>query len=125
MADELNVRGKIKYNATAVNQEDIAPPEIALSLDIAGDDHYNMSGIQAVGTSVEALDQGQVGTIGWVLIKNLDATNFVTLNADNDEDNPTIKILPGEFALFRCGFTALYITADTAGVDVQYWLWEA
>ncbi len=37
------------------------------------------SGVQSIGTTEESLVLGDVTSIGWVVIRNLDATNFVRI----------------------------------------------
>lgn len=66
-----------------------------------------------------ALNLGAVATPGWLFIQNMDAANYVTiLNATSGSS--CVKLLPGEFALFRCASATPALLANTAGVEVQY-----
>lgn len=68
-----------------------------------------------------ALPLGDVTTPGWLLVINLDEDNFVTiLNAV--AGNACVKLMPGEFALFRCASAAPAMLADTADARVEYLL---
>ena len=56
-------------------------------------------------------------------IKNLDTTNFVTLQNDDQEDWG--KLLPGEFAFFPIkGGTGFEVLADTANCVIEYALFQ-
>lgn len=66
----------------------------------------------------ETISKGDIGTIGWIAIQNLDTTNFVTAAI-------TLKIKPGEWAFVPLHTaTAPTIIADTATVDVEALLIE-
>lgn len=91
---------------------------------------FNMTGTKAVtnvmtiATSATALNLGDIvsvdsSTPGWILIFNMDATNYVTFrNGSGGAD--LIKILPGEFALFRLATATPFALANTAAVQIQY-----
>lgn len=73
--------------------------------------------VQAIPTSNTALAEGAaLGTPGYVFIKNLDSANFVTVGITGSY---TIKLLAGEFALFRAA-AAIFALADTATCNVEY-----
>jgi hypothetical protein len=56
---------------------------------------------------------------GWLYLKNLDATNFITiLNAASG--NALVKLKPGEVAMFRLAAAAPAALADTAICDLEY-----
>lgn len=76
--------------------------------------------IQAIGTTEEALQLGEVTSLGLALIKNLDSTNFVELRTGTGATK-FVKLLAGEACLFRfgSGVTAPYAIADTASVNVE------
>jgi hypothetical protein len=69
---------------------------------------------QTIGTASEALVLGDITTIGFVMVKNLDPTNFVQISLDNSQVNLVAKLLPGEATIFKPGTTTLYGKADTA-----------
>ena len=76
------------------------------------------SNVQAVGfAAAEAIDIGDITDIGYVWLRNADATNFVTVGWT---DPPTeMKLLPGEFALFPTRVETMYAKADTAAVNLE------
>jgi hypothetical protein len=53
----------------------------------------------------------------------MDTTNYVEVGAVTTQYG--IKLLAGEFALFRVNGTDVFCKADTAACDVQYLLIEA
>lgn len=78
--------------------------------------------VQDIGITAEALDVGaDIGTIGFLLIKNLDATNYVEIGSDNAVANNVALILPGQAVPIKpkSGVT-LYGKANTAPVQVEF-----
>lgn len=80
-----------------------------------------ITGTQEIGTSEEALTVGDVSSLGLVVIKNLDETNFVEVGLTASY---TIKLLPGQACLFPPAGT-LYAKANTAACDVEYYVFPA
>jgi len=72
-------------------------------------------------TSATAIPLGDVATPGWCLIVNRDAINFVEVFTAS-AGVVALKILAGEFALFRFGVAAPALKANTAAVVVDYLL---
>jgi hypothetical protein len=82
--------------------------------------------IQTVGFAAEeALVMGDVGTPGYIFIRNLDATNYVSMRPGTGDDD-LVELKPGEFALFRLArdATAPFVQADTGACDIEYYLFE-
>lgn len=80
------------------------------------------TGIQNIGTSDATLDKGDVGTIGFVYLKNLDATNYCDFGADGT--NYPLRLNAGEFGYFRWN-GAVHAKAHTAATDVEYVILES
>lgn len=78
-----------------------------------------IKGVQAVGTSEEALDMGDLTDPGWCYMKNLDSANYVSVYAATGETE-MIRLLAGEHMAFRMVATAPFVKADTASVDLEY-----
>jgi hypothetical protein len=80
-----------------------------------------ISNVQIIGTSSEALVLGDVTTIGYVYLKNLDATNFVSISvlATAVAGTSFTKLLPGECCLFKAVSTTITAIADTSAVNLQ------
>lgn len=88
------------------------------SVTMAGDDFVNLT--QVIGTTAELVSFGDItGAPGEVLIKNLDATNFIELGGDSGLTVFKTKLLPGRFTIFQPSSATLYAKADTAAVRVQ------
>ena len=75
------------------------------------------SKVVEIDTTDESIAKDDLTTVGFVLIKNLDDTNFIS--AGDDGTNYPIKILAEEFALFRLNGNTLHLIADTAACEVE------
>jgi hypothetical protein len=119
----LTISAGIKHAPGNTNAISLNTGVLTLSVTMTGTDFT--TGTQQVGTSEEALDfVADIGTPGYLLIRNLDSTNFISFDAET-ATNYTMKLLAGEFALLRLGHTVLLAKADTAACQIQYWLFEA
>lgn len=78
----------------------------------------------SVGTSEEAIDLGEVTSLGWSMFINRDATNYLELRSGTGASNDIIKIPAGMFALFHWGsdVTAPYAIAPTAACQMEYFI---
>ena len=84
---------------------------------MAGD--QMLSNVQIVGAVAEALVLGDVATVGYVLIKNLDATNYVEIALDAPCTAQVFcKVLAGDFALFPAKTATMYALANLAPCNV-------
>jgi len=84
---------------------------------MAGD--QMLSNVQIIGTSAEAITFGDVSTIGYVLLKNLDATNFVEIALDSAVSTQKFaKLLALDMMLFPASTATMYAKADTANVNL-------
>lgn len=118
MADELSTSLEVSYSKNGVTEE-ISETDL---ITVTGSELVKY--IQSVGTSEEALELGQdIGTPGYVYLKNLDDTNFVSIRRASGEGN-MIKLLPGEWAWFRMAATAPYAIADTAACRLKVVVFE-
>lgn len=77
--------------------------------------------VQTIGTSEEAVDVGDVGTVGLVIIKNVGDTNYVEVGLTGSY---TVKILPGHTAVLQPAGT-LYAIANSAAVDIETYVFPA
>ena len=123
MANEIQIRASLKYTPAAANQQGFDTGLLSKLLDITGVDVQ--AGTQVIGTTEEEITvASDLGTPGYMLIINVDPTNFVQLGPATTVYMVALKA--GEFALFRldAGASSLFAKADTANVTVQYWLLE-
>ena len=117
MANELTVTGALELNKDSI--------EVSLSESIK----VTVSGskiteiIQNIGTSAESVDIGDIGTVGYVIAKNLDTTNFVELR-DGAAGADVVKMKAGEIAVFRSVAADLNAIADTAACNVRFLIIE-
>lgn len=115
MANELSIVASMAFSkggAQCTRSESI-------SVTVTGDAFTHQ--VQSIPTSDTALLEGvAIGTPGYYFIKNLDATNFVTVGLTASY---AIKILAKEIAVFRAA-GAIFALADTDTVNVEYWVVE-
>lgn len=111
MANELSIAAQLNFNKNGA----VIAAARSGTFDVTGD-HYE-SKVLEIGTVDESINKGDMSDVGFVLLKNLDTTNFVS--AGDDGTNYPIKILPEEFAMFRLDGNTLHLIADTAACDVE------
>lgn len=117
MADELNIVMAISFSKGGA----VANRGESIQVDVTGDAFTHQ--VQAVGTSEEELAQGaDLGTPGYIFIKNLDDTNYVEIGSTTGVYD--IKLKPGEIALYRHNSGTVYAKANTDTCNVEYWLIE-
>lgn len=112
MANEISVSANFlaSKNGVSVN---VAPTK---TLDMAGEDM--LQGTQEIGTSAEQITFGAItGAPGYVVIKNLDDTNFVEIANDASMAEKYAKLLPGKFILYPPSSGTVYARADTAACN--------
>lgn len=81
----------------------------------------------SVGTSEEDFDDGDVATLGWIYMKNVDSSNYVQWGPKSAGAMVAMgRLKAGEWAIFRMepGITLRWV-ANTAAVKVQVKLYEA
>lgn len=118
MANELTVSCSGRFSKSG---REISKSYSGIQIDVSGDKVTQL--IQEIGTSEEALDIGDVGTAGYLLLKNLDDTNYVTIRPGAGETD-LVKLKAGEVAMFRLALDGPYAIADTAACDVELTLIE-
>lgn len=75
-------------------------------------------GFLTIGTSEESEAFSELTALGYVVLRNLDATNFVQVGFATGVYG--IRLKPGEVNVFRLEpSTTLYLKADTAACKVQ------
>lgn len=72
---------------------------------------------QTIGTSEEQFAMVDVASARYIYVQNLDVTNFVQVGTAAGEYS--IKLLPGDHALFPPNASALFLKADTAACKVS------
>lgn len=119
MANEIFAKASIAFEKGKIRTSHSG----SIRLDVAGDRYTKI--VQNIGTSEEAVDLGDIGTVGMIFVVNRDTTNFVELRPGSGIAD-LIKIRPGGFAMFELAASAtLYAIADTAACDVEFLIIEA
>ena len=115
MANELKIGIVVSYSKSGAKYQ----RSEHLEVDVAGDSIGGQ--IQSIPASNTALVvPAAIGTVGWVWIKNLDATNYVTVGLTASY---AIKLLAGESTMFRSAGT-IFALANTAACLVEYMMFE-
>jgi len=121
MADELTITTQLVFEK---GNTKVRRGSKDVTIDVTGTDMIHAT--QAVGNaSAENVAKGEITTPGYMWVKNLDGTNFVQIGYDDSGFKPTVKLLAGEEALFRCAQTTPQAQADTAAVNIEYIIVEA
>lgn len=113
MAIALNVTAKLSVNTGSTN---ISAPTFNQSVTPAGQNVF--TAVQTIGTSSEIINVGDVTTIGYVLITNLDATNYVEIDNATGINVWPQKIKAGGFIILQPQSATLYAKANTGSVDI-------
>ncbi len=117
MANEITVQATISGSKGGAKITTLGSVQ---KIDMAGD--HMKTETQEVGTSDEELVQPtEIGTLGLVWIKNLDATNYVEYGLTSSY---TGKLKAGEENVFRAAGSGVFVKADTASCNVQYAMFE-
>lgn len=111
-ANELNV------NTTFTFTKNGATLQRSISGNVTVSGNISQYGVQTIGTSDETIPLGDVGTIGYVYIHNLDATNFVIFGSDGSVYPNKAKAT--EPALVRWNGAAVHIKANSGACKVEY-----
>lgn len=113
MAGTLTLSFSLNYVGTDLT---IPRSEPTTNFTIAGAD--GLTSVQAIGTANEAITFEDT-TAAWIFLKNLDATNYVSIYNDNMDVQKVCKLLPGEYCFLKTdGATTFYAKANAAGIDL-------
>jgi len=123
MANEIAAQAILRMKIAGEDPVDI--DSLTQYFDMTGAEYVD--GIFSIGTSAEDIALGDVGTPGWVYMRNLDSTNDVTGGYDTttlDGDEDVIKMKPGEPFLGRWAAATVTLRADTAACRVRVFIAE-
>ena len=80
-------------------------------------------GVQSIGyLSAETLGVTDVSTCGYAYFRNTDATNYVEIGTGTGTFVAFAKLKAGEAAVLRLGTNAPTARANTAAVNLQYFI---
>lgn len=109
MADEITVAATLKVTNGNLKWEQ---PLDFMTFDQAAAGGPT-PGYVTIGTTEESIAFGELGTLGWLFMKNLSATNYVEWGFATTVYGGRLEA--GEIALFRLNpSTTLYLKANTA-----------
>jgi len=120
MANELTLGDSLAFSKDG---KQVNAGKQGVKVTVTGGDF--ISATQTVGITEEALNIGDITTLGHAFFQNLDDTNFVEIRpATGAADLITLK--PGETCRFRFSatVTAPFVIADTAPVEIAYTIIE-
>jgi hypothetical protein len=123
MANEIQVTATLQYTNSAQSIAQKILTLVAAQFSISGK-NFNQ-GSATVSTSAAAIPLGALGSIGWCMFVNHDATNYVTL-LTGTAGTVFARLLPGEAALLRidASVTAPAWQAHTATCEVEFLMLE-
>lgn len=122
MANEIQVTTALVCTNVSL-KETFQPGTINVTQSVAG----AYAPVVSVGTSEEDLLAGDVATLGYIAMRNLDLTNYVTWGPKSGSDMVALgRINPGETVILRLspGITLRWI-AHTGACKVQVLLLES
>jgi hypothetical protein len=121
MADEITLTAQLTYHDSGA---EFSLGVDDLSITVAGSQivHHR----QSIGTSAEVLELAGLSTGGYFVAVNHDPTNYVEIAAAANAQ-AVVRLDPGDCACFRISGSAAspVVVADTAAVQIEYWLIEA
>lgn len=115
MSAELLLQASLKFSKGGAVVEANFP---STYFDVSG--NFGNKEVQAIGITDETLNLGDIATIGFILLRNLDATNYITVGSDGTLY--PLKLKPGEFFLGRWNAAAIHAKANTAPCNLEYTL---
>lgn len=124
VSNAINATGNFQINLPGIGS---AVAASSISLNSTTGNFSNTTQLVATG-SWQALGIGGVtaATAQYIYVKNLDATNYVTLSTNSSGTNPFATLLPGLWTLVPFVASAVYYAeAHTAGCEVQVMVVDA
>lgn len=112
MANEISASASLSANKNSISVSN----SFSRSADMAGSEL--ILSVQSIGTTAEAVALGDVSTIGFLMIKNMDETNFVEIDSANTFDKFPQKLLAGDFILLKPQTTTIYAKANTSACSI-------
>lgn len=122
MANELTLSSSAAYLDSNGVADSLGVTGLNVSVGTKGLAHLT----QVIPTSETALNLGSIGTLGYILCRNNDPTNYVEFKTVAS-GTVFAKLKPGEMMLFRfgSGITAPVAIANTASCGLEYILFNA
>lgn len=120
MANEITLNLKLSVLKSYLNQR--FDPGV-LTSDMTGS--TAAGGVQNIGTTAETLGVTDVTTCGWSYFRNTDSTNYVELGTGTAGSFVAFaKLKAGEACVLRLGTNAPTARANTAAINLQYFIFQ-
>jgi hypothetical protein len=120
MANEITYQVAISASKSGAV---ISSGTLSDTVDMTGGDV--LAATQNIGTSNEQIDVASIANDCRIVIKNLDATNYVEVFKDSGNTHLLSKLAAGEACLLtQVPSATLYARANTAACDVMIWACE-
>ncbi len=121
MANEITASGSLSFNKSG---RSASISKVGLQIDMSGLDYVKFT--QNVGTAEEALELGDITTLGYCMMVNRSSTYEIRVRSATGVA-ALVSILPGEFAIFRFASTASapFVMAVTSPAELEVFLIEA
>ncbi len=120
MANELKIEATITHSPATTNMESTGKLSF---LDIITQTNPDFTvGTQVMGSDAALAELASVGTAGIVALKNLSTTSAEIISVGLTSSY-SIKLLPGEFCIFRAA-APLFCSTASGTPTLQYWIWE-
>lgn len=114
MSSELQLQGSLKFAKGGANFEATFGSGY---FDVAGSAGNKQ--VQAIGITDESLALGDVSSIGYVALKNLDATNSIQVGSDGTL-YPILLRANGGWAIMEWNAAAIHAKANVAPCNLEY-----
>lgn len=121
MANEISINARFRFvDANSLPYLDVTFPTTNFTQSAQGGP---TPGYVTIGTTEESQAFGELGTLGWLFMKNLDTTNYVQWGFATTAYGGRIEA--GEIAMFRLEpSTTLYLKANTAACKMLIYAME-
>lgn len=120
MSEELQTSASLHF---VKGERDVEKSYGGIMLDVTGSIYFQ--GNQVIATSSTVVKVGSLSSVGYVIVKNLDPTDYVSFH-NGTSGALTVEVPPKGVAMFKfaTGGT-LYATANTTTVEIEYTLISA
>lgn len=119
MANEITITAKLTFTKGGTSVTFPSASYQTFNVTVSGSRFIQMR--QAIGTSEEALDLGDIATGGYFIARNHDTTNYVEIRSGTGTTD-LVRLNAGEVCMFRISSdsAAPFAIANTAAVDLEY-----
>jgi hypothetical protein len=122
MANEITVTASLRYTASVAPLFKILK-SLSISVSPTAGAEY-LSGSQEIGTGEENLAKGEIGTIGWLIARNLSTHASAFVEFGHYTGRLSAKCLAGEILVARYDAAQIIAKATTAACVIEYLIVE-